>query len=89
MKNKISIFLFSIVAVAMFFSCQGRQDEKEISTEVVMNPASASGNSDSTRLPVITFEENTHDFGKILQGEKVSCSFFLKTPGKQHCLYPM
>ncbi|NOY49916.1 MAG: DUF1573 domain-containing protein, partial [Chlorobi bacterium] len=37
-------------------------------------------------LPVITFEETEHDFGKIIQGEKVSYSFKFTNTGKSALL---
>ena len=82
MKNKFCLFIFCLVAVGLLYSCHSQQGEKEISTDVIMNPATASGTTDSTRLPLIAFTETTHDFGKILQGEKVSCSFSFKNTGK-------
>ncbi len=43
----------------------------------------AAGNSaDASRLPVIDFEEDTYDFGKIKEGEKVSYDFKFTNTGK-------
>jgi hypothetical protein len=44
------------------------------------------GNVSAENLPVIEFEEETHDFGKITQGEKVSYSFKFKNTGKSNLL---
>lgn len=52
-----------------------------ITSDIVNNPATASGNSDNSSMPVITFEKESHDFGKITQGEKVSYSFKFKNSG--------
>lgn len=53
-----------------------------ISSDVVNNPNSATGDSDKSILPVIQFTEEVHDFGKILEGETVSFSFKFKNAGK-------
>lgn len=64
-----------------FFSCNnGNREQKGISTDLVNVPSSASeaGNED---VPVILFNEESHDFGKITQGEKVSYAFKFKNTG--------
>lgn len=46
------------------------------------NKESSVNAADSTQAPVITFESNTYDFGKIKEGEKVSYSFKFTNTGK-------
>jgi hypothetical protein len=48
----------------------------------VNNPNSAKGRSDLSSLPFIKFEEEVHDFGKIIEGETVSYSFKFTNTGK-------
>jgi len=64
----------------MFFSCGN--DTDKISTELVNNPNSASGNVDLSKLPVFQFNTEEHDFGRISEGEKVSFTFKFKNSGK-------
>ena len=45
-----------------------------------MNSKSADGTNNSS-LPDIKFEEETHDFGRITQGEKVTTAFKFKNTG--------
>lgn len=74
-----------LAAVISLYSCGGeqpeqQQEEAKLDTEVVTAPATASG--DVENAPVMTFEKDAHDFGKIIQGEKVSYSFkFTNTGG--------
>ena len=57
--------------------------ENAIDPSVVQNPVSASGNRNSKdNIPVFQFEVENHDFGKIIQGEKVSFAFQFKNVGK-------
>ncbi|MFC2175783.1 DUF1573 domain-containing protein [Bacteroidota bacterium] len=77
------IFVFS--AVVFLYACGEKPaaTEENISTEVVSNPATAEaeGVDENVVIPEFTFEKETHDFGKIIQGEKVSYSFKFKNTG--------
>ena len=84
--KKIAFVLIGAIALA---SCGGEQTTEQggatIDTDVVANPATAdseSGSSDEFPVPEFTFEKEVHDFGKIVQGEKVAYSFKFKNTGK-------
>lgn len=88
--KRILITTFAIAA--LFTSCnqenntnQSGKDSTEtkpaITSDIVNNPATASGKTDNGSLPIIAFEKESHDFGKITQGEKVSYSFKFKNTG--------
>lgn len=77
MKNYFSIALLVCLTMAMF-SCQHGGD-KQLSGDLVTNPKSAQSPSD--KKPVITFDKNEFDFGKILQGEVVSYTFHFTNTG--------
>lgn len=77
-----SVFLFSFVL--LMTSCEPKPVEQDatISTNVIDVPATASGKPvNPGSAPVMVFNEETHDFGKITQGEKVSYSFIFKNLG--------
>lgn len=83
--KKIAFVLVGALALA---SCGGEQNtEKEatIDTDVVANPATADvkeGAADGVDVPEFTFETEVHDFGTIVQGEKVAYAFKFKNTGK-------
>lgn len=83
MKIKNILLLLPIAAL---FACNGKTEQTGdgmINPEVVNNPASASGSSsDPNAVPEFTFETDTHDFGVIQQGEKVTYAFKFKNTGK-------
>lgn len=83
MKTKVILNLFLGSVIALAASCSGeKKDETKISTDVIDVPATASDKPAAPgSAPVITFNELTHDFGKITQGEKVSYSFMFKNTG--------
>ncbi|MCP4160773.1 MAG: DUF1573 domain-containing protein [Deltaproteobacteria bacterium] len=83
--TRINLLLFSIISLIILSSCSGSKSsltEDEISSDVVYNPNTADGQADTNLLPRIEFENDLHDFGRIIQGEIVSYSFKFKNTGK-------
>lgn len=74
------ILLVSIIALFGLYSCEN-QDSK-ISTDLVNNSKTADGEAETGKLPAFTFEKTEHDFGKIIQGEKVTYSFKFENTGR-------
>lgn len=72
----LSILVLSLIIITS--SC--KEQRTDISTNDIMNTKSADGNSNAD-LPEIKFEEETHDFGRITQGEKVTYNFKFKNTG--------
>lgn len=82
MKQRLR-FTTILTAIIMLISlsCQ-RQDKGDLPADVIMNPNTASGKVDPSALPVIEFETDFHDFGKLMAGEKVTYSFKFTNKGK-------
>lgn len=78
-KSKMKT-IYILSAAILFFSSSCKEQSTEVSTNDVMNSKSADGSSNSS-LPDIKFEEETHDFGRITQGEKVTYAFRFKNTG--------
>ena len=55
--------------------------DQALDPDVINNPATASGNS-KDNVPVIVFDFDTHDFGTLDEGEKVSYAFKFTNTGK-------
>jgi hypothetical protein len=73
-----------ILSSTLFFSsCNHHEKETGVSSDIINVPATASGvqAAEPGTAPVIVFPEEKHDFGKIMQGEKVSYSFVFKNAG--------
>ncbi len=81
--KKLSIII-QLFAALLIFGCNpnGQNRQETISTDVVHNPNSASGNADQGSLPKIKFDDIEHDFGRIIEGETVSYAFNFKNTGK-------
>lgn len=77
---------YFIIGIAIVLSSCGNkksnQDSSGVSPDLVTNPISASGKESKSNLPEMTFKNDKHDFGLIVQGEKVSHTFqFTNTGG--------
>jgi hypothetical protein len=79
---KSGIYLYLIIAV--FAASCGRND-KQITTDLINNPNSASGAANDN-LPKFQFKEEIHNFGRVIEGEKVNYSFRFKNVGKSDLL---
>jgi hypothetical protein len=83
MKNTLFLLIAILVIFGMVTSCSPRTGKEEkIPADIVENPNTASGKADPGKLPKIEFEKDFHDFGKIIQGEKVTFAFKFKNTGK-------
>ena len=68
-----------LIAASLLVLSSCKQESKEMTTGDVMNSESADRKKGS--LPEIKFEEETHDFGRITQGEKVTFAFKFRNTG--------
>lgn len=80
-----NVFKSGLLASLLFIAaCKNSSDSNNnpITTDVVNIPSSAADNiTDVPSLPKFTFTEEVFNFGKIIQGEKVSHSFRFKNTG--------
>jgi hypothetical protein len=67
------LFLITIVAGLLFTACK---QPGQTAT------AADAGNTSATNAPVMKFDKDTHDFGKIKAGEKVTYEFKFTNTGK-------
>jgi len=82
---KIRNLLMSIAVAIAFTACSNEGNnpsDAEVSTDIINDPATASGEIDESELPVIEFEETVIDFGEISQGEKVKRIYTFTNSGK-------
>ena len=81
-RNTVKIFFI----IFCFVSCKERSKsdipENSINPSVIENPATASDGNVKNNVPVLKFESDKHDFGKIIEGEKVSFAFNFKNVGR-------
>ncbi|PKP09348.1 MAG: hypothetical protein CVU09_11770 [Bacteroidetes bacterium HGW-Bacteroidetes-4] len=78
------IVLFLLVIASHTSSCKPGNHSKESSQSgnIINNNSLENRNSDTSALPIIQFEKTAHNFGQIIQGEKVSYTFTFKNIGQ-------
>ena len=69
-------FAFFILLLA---SCGG--GHKEVDVDLINNPKSAAGYDENMKMPVMTFDQDLHDFGRLSAGENISYSFHFRNTG--------
>lgn len=74
--KKITLVL---IAAGMVAACG---HSHKTTMDAVELPMTADGKVDMEKIPVIEFQQEIYDFGKIVEGEKVSFSFKFKNTGK-------
>ncbi len=82
MKTKFLLLFATILITGSVVSCKHKDVSSDLPAEVVTNPNTADGKGDKNALPVISFEKDFHDFGKLISGEQVSYAFKFKNTGK-------
>ncbi|MHC1707644.1 MAG: DUF1573 domain-containing protein [Bacteroidales bacterium] len=58
-----------------------KNEEKTIASDVIHNPATAGDKKAAGHMPVMAFNKEEHDFGRLIQGETVSFGFIFKNTG--------
>jgi hypothetical protein len=86
MKNSFTGFIIAAFFISTSCTITSQQNENAITPEIIRNPITSENSSDLSDLPKIQFEKLEHDFGILLQGEKVTYSFKFKNTGKQELI---
>lgn len=74
MKN---LLLFSFLV--LLSACGGGHNDVDV--DLINNPKSAEGYNQSAKMPVMTFDQDLHDFGRLSAGENISYSFHFRNTG--------
>jgi hypothetical protein len=83
MRYPISAIL---VILSLLITGGCRSDGRKLPADIVHNPNSADHPGGLSELPVIAFEKDEHDFGRIIQGEVVTYAFKFTNTGKSELL---
>lgn len=73
------------IALSMVVACgdatQKVEEQQKLPAELVKNPKTAESNAAEVGRPIISFEKEEHDFGTVIEGEKLSYSFRFTNTG--------
>ncbi len=78
MHLNVAKILIPVFLLGLLGSCNNQSEDttdKGLSSDLVTNPMTASGKKLKNTLPEMEFATDKHDFGLIIQGEKVSHTF--------------
>ncbi|NSW45160.1 MAG: DUF1573 domain-containing protein [Bacteroidales bacterium] len=81
--KQIGVLAFTIL---LFLGACQSSDKTQVDTDLIQNPLTAEGDIDTTTLPKFQWKEMVHDFGVIVQGERVSYTFTFKNVGKSNLI---
>ena len=74
-------FFAIVLGGLMLTACGGNSATDGIDVDLIDNPRSAEGYDESAKMPVITFDQDLHDFGRLSSGENISYSFHFRNTG--------
>jgi hypothetical protein len=81
-----SVFAYIFVMMLLWGCSGGQQQGDRLPADLVNNPRSATGDSAKSKTPLMHFDNTEHDFGKVIQGEKVTYAFRFDNRGKADLL---
>ncbi len=76
------LFTLAIILPLLFAACGNRGASDDIDVDLIQNPNSAGGYNNKANMPVITFDNDLHNFGRITEGESLTYSFHFTNTGK-------
>lgn len=79
--NKTFLTLGFIIMTLTFMSACNQEDPDKLPVDLINNPISADGEKDLSTLPKFEFVTTEHDFGKLIEGVKVSFKYKFKNVG--------
>ena len=79
MKRRCSVLLLGLVLLTLSGCRTKAVDDTDV--DLIRNPQSAQGYDDKQAMPVLTFDSDIHDFGRLSAGESISYSFHFRNTG--------
>ena len=71
--------LYLCLATLLVAGCQSKKADADV--DLIRNPRSAAGYDETEKMPVITFDSDMHDFGRLSAGESISYSLHFRNTG--------
>ena len=79
MMKKLTFIVLAALAIAAT-ACH-KKTSNDADVDLIHNPMSAQGYNGDEKMPVITFDSDVHDFGRLSAGESISYSFHFRNTG--------
>ena len=75
-----SLFLLFTFSFMLLSACH-KKAAADPDVDLIRNPRSAQGYDSNAKMPVISFDQDLHDFGRLSAGENISYSFHFTNTG--------
>ena len=75
------LFATLLLVTSLLAACN-QASQNDIDVDLINNPNSADGYDSNEPLPIMAFDNELHDFGRISQGESITYSFHFVNKGK-------
>lgn len=75
------VYTFLLMGTLLVASCSDGKTKGEVDVDLINNPNSAEGYDNTAKVPVMTFDQDMHDFGRLSAGENISYSFHFRNTG--------
>ena len=76
-----TVYFIMVMGAMLIAGCGGNEKTEGVDVDLINNPKSAEGYDNEAKLPVLTFDEDLHDFGRLSAGENISYSFHFRNSG--------
>ncbi len=73
--------LLLILGIVCLMGCNNASRNEAIGVDLIQNPNSAEGYDETVKMPVMTFDCDKHDFGRLTAGESITYSFHFTNTG--------
>lgn len=73
------LFAFVAFNLLLLGGCGHKSADPDV--DLIRNPKSAQGYNSEVSMPVMTFDSDVHDFGRLSAGESISYSFHFRNSG--------
>ena len=81
MRFRTNILIITIL-IFTFLGCNNNTEKgNTLPPDIVNNPKSADGKVDKDGVPKISFKEMEHNFGRVIEGEKITYAFKFTNTG--------
>ena len=80
-KNVLLYVALSTQLLLLTVGCGSPHNGDSVGVDIIQNPNSAEGYDTTAAMPVITFDCQMHDFGRLSEGESISYSFHFRNTG--------
>ncbi len=81
--SKNSLLVLSL-GLLLMTACHHKTDEPDV--DLIKNPRTAEGYDEKQPMPILSFDSDVHDFGRLSAGESISYSFHFVNTGNADLL---